>query len=219
MHNVYIKDGGLYRLGDGDPDYYGCFTSGDPIDIQYTNPANGSTHNTTAYPIGDEGRTGTGYVSKENRNGRIFYIAWDLVYNEELDKDVWEPFANLVQLHIKKYGRDGKVLSSIFPGVSYDGESVTYNPTREPYSVGDYSGETWVERFSAYTEYLPTNAVGGVDANGAYVTSLDNPSVKNPSAVPGNEDWHFIFGDGPVFYIPKGTKKVIFAYPLPDPVA
>lgn len=208
MHNVYIKDGALYRFGNGDPEYVGYFTSGAPIVIHYEN--NEWSGDVTLYPVSDG--EFTFYVSKFELGGQYIYRRW---YSPEDTGDGWELGGTVVQLHIKKYGRDGKVLSSVFPGVSYDGESVTYNPTREPYSVGEYSGETWVEYFSAYTEYLPTDAVGGVDANGAYVTSLDNPS----SAYIFSEDWHFIFGDGPVFYIPKGTKKVILNYPLPDPVA
>ena len=194
MHNVYIKDGAFYRLGDGsDPGYFGYFTSGAPIDIQYTNPANGSTGSITAYPaINDEGETI--YVSKQIPfNGRIFYTAWDLVYNEELDKDVWEPFGNLVQLHIKKYGRDGKVLSSVFFWFFYDGESVTYNPTREPYSVGEYSGETWVEYYSACTEYCQVG-----NCSGAYVSQT----------VDGTDDWTLVNIENGVVRVPKGTKRV-----------
>lgn len=188
----FIYEGGLHVITPDFCHYLGDFTSGTPIVIHYEV----WSADYTLYPVSDG--EFTFYVSKDGEDGDYTYMQW---YSPEDTGDGWEPGRAVAQLHVKKYGRDGKVLSSVFPGVSYDGESVTYNPTREPYSVGYYSGEIWVERFSAYTEYLLAG-----NAYGADVTSLDSPSA---------EDWYFINGVG-VINIPKGTKKVIIAYPDPE---
>lgn len=198
MHNVYIKDGAFYRLGDGsDPDYYGCFTSGDPISFQYTDPSDNTTWDITVYPIGDEERYPgrTYYVSRPENDGEIRYILWDAP-NEEYGTTEWSPAGELFQLHIKKYGKDATVLNSIFPGVTYDGEKVAYNSVREPYSVGDYygeSGETWDEHYSACTEYCQVG-----NCSGAYVSQT----------VDGTDDWTLVNIENGVVRVPKGTKRV-----------
>lgn len=180
----FIYEGGLHEISLDSCRYLGDFTNGAPIVIHYEV----WSADYTLYPVSDG--EFTYYVSKVGEEGDYTYMRW---YSPEDTGDGWEPGRDVAQLHVKKYGRDGKVLSSVFPGVSYDGESVTYNPTREPYSVGYYSGETWVERFSAYTEYCPVG-----DCDGVFVSQT----------VDGTNDWTPVFIENGVVRVPKGTKRV-----------